>query len=103
MLYKPSAPVPRVAVKVKRSRGRVVNRPRQQALNMNTKDGRRLRDIADGLATGMGGWAGLDELQVQAVRAAAEMTFLAETIRRRALEGDKTVSIDDVIRATRTA
>ena len=65
--------------------------------------GRRLRDIADQLAAGLGGWSALTELQAAAVRKAAELAALAEDARAKRLKGDTTITLDDVVRLDRLA
>jgi hypothetical protein len=65
--------------------------------------GRRLRDIADHLAAGLGGWAQLTELQAAAVRKGAELQALAEHARAARLKGDTSVTLDDVVRLDRLA
>ena len=65
--------------------------------------GRRLRDLADQLASGLGGWPALTDLQAAAVRKAAELAALAEHARAARLKGDISVTLDDVVRLDRLA
>src|SRR5260221_627362 len=85
------------------SRARMTNQPRRMVISGRTALGRRLRDIADQLADGLGGWPRLNELQASAVRKAAELTALAEDARARRLNGAADVTLDDVVRLDRLA
>jgi hypothetical protein len=60
--------------------------------------GKRIRRLADTFAVGLGGWAALTDIQVAAVRRAAELAAIAETARARMLAGDQAVSLDDLVR-----
>jgi hypothetical protein len=63
-----------------------------------TTEGRRLLDIADALADGLGGWAALSDLMAARVRRAAELVTLAEMVRRDALLGKVVVNPDTLVR-----
>jgi hypothetical protein len=69
----------------RQQRGRVTNRPRKMAIDGRGKLGRRVRDLADAYASGLGGWPNLTELQAAAVRRAAELCALCEQERAVAL------------------
>ena len=56
-------------------------------LNVRTAEGRRLRDLADGYAAELGGWAALSDTLAVTVRMAAELVVIAERYRHEALLG----------------
>src|SRR5262245_20221053 len=62
----------------RQQRSRVTNRPRELVIDRRGKLGRRVRDLADAYASGLGGWSALSELQAAAVRRAAELCALCE-------------------------
>jgi hypothetical protein len=85
------------------TRSRVTNRPRKMVLSGTTTEGRRLLDIADALADGLGGWKALSDLMAARVRRAAELVVLAEMARRDALTGKVVVNPDTLVRLENTA
>lgn len=68
------------------------------AVTVRTGLGKRIRRFAQNLALRLGGWSALSELQVAAVRRAAELAILAQDARRRALTDDPSVTLDDLVR-----
>jgi len=60
--------------------------------------GRRILELADALASAAGGWDGLTTLQAAAVRRAAELVTIAEAARAKHLQGDQSISLEDLIR-----
>jgi hypothetical protein len=81
----PPAERSQAAVRAPTTRSKATNKPRKQVLSGNTTQGRRLLDLADAYADGLGGWSKLTDMQAAAVRAAAELTVLAEEARHNAL------------------
>jgi hypothetical protein len=72
-------------------------------VSANTPLGRRLRDMADHLAAGLGGWSQLNELQTAAVRKAAELWALSEDARAQRLKGATDVTLDEILQLERAA
>jgi hypothetical protein len=68
-----------------------------------TTEGRRLLDIADALADGLGGWKALSDLMAARVRRAAELVTLAEMTRKSALLGKIVLHPDTLVRLENTA
>src|SRR5260370_20332429 len=68
-------------------RSRATNQPQRMAIDGRTELGRRVRDLAESFAQQLGGWPALSDMQVAAVRRAAELGALAEQSRRDALRG----------------
>jgi hypothetical protein len=91
------------AQRSRNQRAKVTNNPRRMAIDGRTPLGRRLRDIADQLADGLGGWSVLTELQAASVRKSAELQALAEDARARKLNGATDVTLDDLVRLDRLA
>jgi hypothetical protein len=85
------------------SRSAVTNQPRKMVVSANTPLGRRLRDMADHLAAGLGGWSQLNELQTAAVRKAAELWALSEDVRAQRLKGATDVTLDEILQLERAA
>jgi hypothetical protein len=89
--------------RARNQRSKITNHPNKMAIDGRTPLGRRLRDLGDQLAAGLGGWPQLNELQAAAVRKAAELTALAEDARARKLNGATDVTLDDLVRLDRLA
>lgn len=85
------------------TRSKRTNKPRKMVLSGATTDGRRLLDIADLLADGLGGWGALSSLMAARVRRAAELVTLAEMARRDALLGKVVINPDQLVRLENTA
>jgi hypothetical protein len=68
-------------------RSRATNQPQRMAIDGRTELGRRVRDLAESFAQQLGGWPALSDMQVAAVRRAAELGALAEQSKRDALRG----------------
>lgn len=66
------------------NRARLTNKP-HKAVNGRTAVGRRVRDLAESFAASLGGWPKLTDMQVAAIRRAAELSALAEQTRVEAL------------------
>jgi hypothetical protein len=103
MLENAPADRPPAAPRAPTSRSAITNKPRRMVVSGNTPLGRRLRDLADQLAANLGGWQQLNDLQIAAVRKAAELTALAEDARARRLNGDTSITLDDLVRVDRLA
>jgi hypothetical protein len=91
------------AQRSRNQRAKVTNNPRRMAIDGRTPLGRRLRDVADQLADGLGGWSALSDLQAASVRKSAELQALAEDARARKLNGATDVTLDDLVRLDRLA
>ena len=91
------------AQRSRNQRSKITNRPNKMVIDGRTPLGRRLRDIADQLAAGLGGWSQLNELQAGTVRKAAELLALSEDARARRLNGDVSIALDDLVRLDRLA
>jgi hypothetical protein len=66
-------------------RARSTNRPQKMVIDGRTELGRRVRDLAEGFARRLGGWAALSDTLAANVRRAAELSALAEQMRAEAL------------------
>jgi hypothetical protein len=73
------------ASRARNQRSKITNRPSKMVIDGRTPLGRRLRDIADQLAAGLGDWSALTDLQAASVRKSAELQALAEDARARRL------------------
>jgi len=80
------------AQRSRNQRSKITNRPNKMVIDGRTPLGRRLRDIADQLAAGLGGWSQLNELQAG-----------SEDARARRLNGDVSIALDDLVRLDRLA
>jgi hypothetical protein len=83
-------------------RSKSTNRPSKMVIDGRSQTSRRLRDLADQFADGLGGWPQLSELRATQVRAAAELVAIAEQLRADRLRG-LPVSPDDIVRTDRLA
>jgi hypothetical protein len=70
-------------------RSRTTNMPARMVVDGRTKSGRRIRDLAEIFAQRLGGWDALNDMELAAVRRAAEMVALAERARADALRGGR--------------
>jgi hypothetical protein len=86
----------------RKQRSKITNRPTKMVIDGRSQIGRRLRDLADQFADGLGGWQQLSELRATAVRKAAELVAIAEGLRADRLRG-LPVSPDDIVRTDRLA
>jgi hypothetical protein len=85
------------------ARSSITNRPSRTSVSGRSRVGRRIRDIADQFAHALGGWQGLTDLQASACRRAAELLAISEAERKRALSGEASISIEQLIRLDRLA
>jgi predicted phage gp36 major capsid-like protein len=72
-------------------------RPRM-ALGVRLARGRRVHALADALASKLGGWTAMNDLQAAAVRRAAELVAIAEQARLKHLRGEQGISLEDLVR-----
>jgi hypothetical protein len=59
------------------NRSKISNRPQRMAISGRTALGRRVRDLAESFAVQLGGWSVLTDMQIAAVRRAAEHSRVA--------------------------
>ena len=78
-----------------RLRARRTNDPLAH-VDLTTAAGRRIRDLFNGYVAALG--TPLSAIMAAQVLAATEAVVIAEQARQRVLEGDRTVTLDDLIR-----
>ena len=93
-----SAIVPRLSkVWSRHIRSQVSNQPSRMVIDGRTALGRRIRDLAEIFVQRLGGWDVLNDMELTAVKRAAEMVGLAEQARANALQHGK-VDLDKLLR-----
>src|SRR5262245_41789087 len=86
-----------------RSRQRKARLRTLDHLDQRTRAAKRARSLAGTFEAALGGTLKLTDAQMQAVRNAAAAVAISEDAQARRLQGDTSVSLDEVIRAARHA
>jgi hypothetical protein len=90
---------PATAARSPTTRSRVSNDPRHiPGIDGRGREQRRRRDLVAIFIDALGGRAKVSELQLVAVRKAAELTAAAEAVRARVLAGDATADLDALVK-----